>query len=206
MSSAKVILNSQSVRQSSLLCRSFVCNHSNSNCILILLIYLWTSNNKSKQQINKSIFVSSFQLLSVGLERFCFPIMCGLKTLALYSPDPSAFGFKGFNSHSDEDDPERIQMIIQRALADADWILDKVRMKMFWISSWCKMHAVILPSLFDFTVHEEEVRSVKHEKMWMWKYSSLTKISSYVLLLINYLLIFIAQLSYLQFILDLQSE
>ncbi|XP_018556966.1 LYR motif-containing protein 9 isoform X1 [Lates calcarifer] len=33
---------------------------------------------------------------------------------------------QGYNSHSDEDDPERIQMIIQRAIADADWILDKV--------------------------------------------------------------------------------
>uniref|UniRef100_A0A3Q0SM44 LYR motif-containing protein 9 n=1 Tax=Amphilophus citrinellus TaxID=61819 RepID=A0A3Q0SM44_AMPCI len=32
-------------------------------------------------------------------------------------------------SHSDEDDPERIQMIIQRAIADADWILNKVRRK-----------------------------------------------------------------------------
>uniref|UniRef100_A0A3B5LAH8 LYR motif-containing protein 9 n=1 Tax=Xiphophorus couchianus TaxID=32473 RepID=A0A3B5LAH8_9TELE len=27
----------------------------------------------------------------------------------------------------DEDDPERIQMIIQRAVKDAEWILDKVR-------------------------------------------------------------------------------
>lgn len=36
--------------------------------------------------------------------------------------------FQGYNSHSDEDDPERIQMIIQRAITDADWILDKVRM------------------------------------------------------------------------------
>lgn len=34
---------------------------------------------------------------------------------------------QGYNSHSDEDDPERIQMMIQRAIADADWILDKVR-------------------------------------------------------------------------------
>lgn len=44
-----------------------------------------------------------------------------------------AFGFQGYKSHSDEDDPERIQMIIQRAIADADWILDKVRMKAFSI-------------------------------------------------------------------------
>ena len=49
-----------------------------------------------------------------------------------------AFGFQGYKSHSDEDDPERIQMIIQRAIADADWILDKVRMKAFSILYWCK--------------------------------------------------------------------
>lgn len=35
-------------------------------------------------------------------------------------------GFQSYNSHSDEDDPERIQMIIQRAITDADWILAKV--------------------------------------------------------------------------------
>uniref|UniRef100_A0A3P8S5X0 LYR motif-containing protein 9 n=1 Tax=Amphiprion percula TaxID=161767 RepID=A0A3P8S5X0_AMPPE len=35
---------------------------------------------------------------------------------------------QGYNSHSDEDDPERIQMIIQRAITDADWILNKVSM------------------------------------------------------------------------------
>ncbi|XP_036931135.1 LYR motif-containing protein 9 isoform X1 [Acanthopagrus latus] len=36
---------------------------------------------------------------------------------------------QGYKSHSDEDDPERIQMIIQRAIADADWILDKYTKK-----------------------------------------------------------------------------
>ncbi|XP_040902642.1 LYR motif-containing protein 9 [Toxotes jaculatrix] len=36
---------------------------------------------------------------------------------------------QGYNSHSDEDDPERIQMIIQRAIADADWILHKYTKK-----------------------------------------------------------------------------
>uniref|UniRef100_A0A3P9PNL4 Uncharacterized protein n=1 Tax=Poecilia reticulata TaxID=8081 RepID=A0A3P9PNL4_POERE len=29
--------------------------------------------------------------------------------------------------HSDKDDPKRIKMIIQRAVKDAEWILDKVR-------------------------------------------------------------------------------
>ncbi|XP_005807792.1 LYR motif-containing protein 9 isoform X2 [Xiphophorus maculatus] len=36
---------------------------------------------------------------------------------------------QGYNSHSDEDDPERIQMIIQRAVKDAEWILDKYTKK-----------------------------------------------------------------------------
>ncbi|KAM3615432.1 uncharacterized protein V6R79_002220 [Siganus canaliculatus] len=36
---------------------------------------------------------------------------------------------QGFNSHSDEVDPERIQVIIQRAIADADWILEKYKKK-----------------------------------------------------------------------------
>ncbi|MEQ2288192.1 LYR motif-containing protein 9 [Ameca splendens] len=36
---------------------------------------------------------------------------------------------QGYNSHSDEDDPERIQMIIQRAIKDAQWILHKYTKK-----------------------------------------------------------------------------
>ncbi|KAM4590438.1 LYR motif-containing protein 9 [Fundulus diaphanus] len=36
---------------------------------------------------------------------------------------------QGYNSHSDEDDPERIQMIIQRAVKDAEWILEKYAKK-----------------------------------------------------------------------------
>ncbi|KAM4567169.1 LYR motif-containing protein 9 [Odontesthes bonariensis] len=36
---------------------------------------------------------------------------------------------QGYNSHSDENDPERIQMMIQRAVADAGWILDKYTKK-----------------------------------------------------------------------------
>lgn len=49
------------------------------------------------------------------------------KGAALITPTRS--GFQGYTSHSDEDDPERIQMIIQRAVADAGWVLDKVGMK-----------------------------------------------------------------------------
>ncbi|XP_051717110.1 LYR motif-containing protein 9 [Ctenopharyngodon idella] len=36
---------------------------------------------------------------------------------------------QSYNSHADEDDPERIQMIIQRAISDADWILTKYTKK-----------------------------------------------------------------------------
>lgn len=33
---------------------------------------------------------------------------------------------QSYNSHADEDDPDRIRTIIQRAISDADWILNKV--------------------------------------------------------------------------------
>ncbi|XP_020504692.1 LYR motif-containing protein 9 [Labrus bergylta] len=36
---------------------------------------------------------------------------------------------QSYKSHSDEDDQERIQMMIQRAIADADWILHKYTKK-----------------------------------------------------------------------------
>ncbi|KAL4647221.1 LYR motif-containing protein 9 isoform X3 [Arapaima gigas] len=36
---------------------------------------------------------------------------------------------QGFNSHADEDDPERIWQIIRRAIVDADWILEKYSKK-----------------------------------------------------------------------------
>lgn len=75
---------------------------------------------------------------------FCHLFTCsiGFPSLDIQNSFPNtklswSFGFQGYKSHSDEDDPERIQMIIQRAIADADWILDKVRMKAFWISCWC---------------------------------------------------------------------
>ncbi|KAK2831744.1 hypothetical protein Q7C36_016830 [Tachysurus vachellii] len=32
---------------------------------------------------------------------------------------------QSYNSHTDEDDPDRVRMIIQRAISDADWILNK---------------------------------------------------------------------------------
>ncbi|KAI4815788.1 hypothetical protein KUCAC02_005915 [Chaenocephalus aceratus] len=38
---------------------------------------------------------------------------------------------QGYTSHADEDDQERVQMIVQRAVVDADWILTKVRIKAF---------------------------------------------------------------------------
>uniref|UniRef100_T1J7J9 LYR motif-containing protein 9 n=1 Tax=Strigamia maritima TaxID=126957 RepID=T1J7J9_STRMM len=36
---------------------------------------------------------------------------------------------QGFNSHSDESDPDRIKQIISRALDDADWIMKKYTKK-----------------------------------------------------------------------------
>ncbi|XP_003228866.1 LYR motif-containing protein 9 [Anolis carolinensis] len=34
---------------------------------------------------------------------------------------------QSFNVHEDEDDPERIQQIIRRAVEDADWIMEKYK-------------------------------------------------------------------------------
>lgn len=33
---------------------------------------------------------------------------------------------QSFKVHADEDDPERIQQIIKRAIEDADWVMNKV--------------------------------------------------------------------------------
>ncbi|KAJ6657885.1 hypothetical protein lerEdw1_001805 [Lerista edwardsae] len=35
---------------------------------------------------------------------------------------------QSFKVHADEDNPERIQQIIKRAIEDADWVMEKVRM------------------------------------------------------------------------------
>ena len=44
---------------------------------------------------------------------------------------------QGFKSHADEDDPERIQQIISRAMEDAKWIAQKVQLDYTFYS----MHA-----------------------------------------------------------------
>ena len=36
------------------------------------------------------------------------------------------FSLQGFKSHSDEDDPERIKQIMERAIEDAEWVILKV--------------------------------------------------------------------------------
>ncbi|KAL2095715.1 hypothetical protein ACEWY4_007863 [Coilia grayii] len=36
---------------------------------------------------------------------------------------------QSFNSHADEDDGQRIQLMIRRGIADADWILEKYTKK-----------------------------------------------------------------------------
>lgn len=53
-----------------------------------------------------------------------------------HNPTATLSGFQSYNSHSDEDDPERIHMIIQRAIVDADWILDKVRCGITFQVTW----------------------------------------------------------------------
>ncbi|XP_048374477.1 LYR motif-containing protein 9-like [Sphaerodactylus townsendi] len=34
---------------------------------------------------------------------------------------------QSFNVHADEDNPERIQQIIKRAIEDADWVMEKYK-------------------------------------------------------------------------------
>ncbi|KAK1157566.1 LYR motif-containing protein 9-like [Acipenser oxyrinchus oxyrinchus] len=36
---------------------------------------------------------------------------------------------QSYKVHGDEDDPQRIQQIIKRAIEDADWIMDKYKKK-----------------------------------------------------------------------------
>ena len=66
---------------------------------------------------------------------------------------------QGYNSHKDEDDPERIQTIIHRSLADADWILDKVRSSLsFTLKKTCWVFGKVSCFLCFFsTVYKEEV-------------------------------------------------
>lgn len=71
-----------------------------------------TTNNCDSCTINVSSSSLLLKVVSAKIIKFLFAVC-----------------FQGYNSHSDEDDPERTQMIIQRAIADADWILDKVRIK-----------------------------------------------------------------------------
>lgn len=42
---------------------------------------------------------------------------------------------QSFKVHADEDDPERIQQIIKRAIEDADWVMNKVRVQSYWCFS-----------------------------------------------------------------------
>ncbi len=69
------------------------------------------------------------------------------------------FVFQGYNSHADEDDRERLQMIIQRAISDADWILNKVTSFCTWenTSSHCLhffwIDCFLLPSILKGSDH-----------------------------------------------------
>ncbi|CAM4554372.1 unnamed protein product [Leuciscus chuanchicus] len=55
---------------------------------------------------------------------------------------------QSYNSHADEDDPERIQMIIQRAISDAEWILTKVHASL----APEKIRIFIIRFTFDYNV------------------------------------------------------
>ncbi|XP_075993243.1 LYR motif-containing protein 9 [Genypterus blacodes] len=64
----------------------------------------------------------------VQLYRYLFRCCRKLPTTAMQQHYGHAIR-QGYRSHSDEDDPERIQTIIQRALTDAHWILEKYTKK-----------------------------------------------------------------------------
>jgi hypothetical protein len=56
-----------------------------------------------------------------------------LRVIALLPKESQAY-YKhhvrqGFKSHADEDDPQRIQQIISRAIEDAKWIAQKVQLR-----------------------------------------------------------------------------
>ncbi|XP_077168536.1 LYR motif-containing protein 9 isoform X2 [Paroedura picta] len=60
---------------------------------------------------------------------------------------------QSFKVHADEDDPERIQQIIKRAIVDADWVMEK-NSENIWKSLDLKAafgHKVISPHLVDKT-------------------------------------------------------
>ncbi|XP_030078479.1 LYR motif-containing protein 9 isoform X2 [Microcaecilia unicolor] len=47
---------------------------------------------------------------------------------------------QNFRVHADEDDPERIQQIIRRAIEDADWVLNKVRSPLKLMYTWVNFY------------------------------------------------------------------
>ncbi|XP_008306839.1 LYR motif-containing protein 9 [Cynoglossus semilaevis] len=67
-------------------------------------------------------------LTSVQLYRHLLRCCRQLPTAAMQQHYKHAIR-QGYNSHCDEDDPGRIQVIIQRAVEDAEWILNKYTKK-----------------------------------------------------------------------------
>nr|XP_012304821.1 LYR motif-containing protein 9 isoform X5 [Aotus nancymaae] len=51
----------------------------------------------------------------------CFPVVTW-ESIDIYGTSVTV---QSFRVHSDEDNPERIQQIIKRAIEDADWIMNK---------------------------------------------------------------------------------
>uniref|UniRef100_A0A452DTF6 LYR motif-containing protein 9 n=1 Tax=Capra hircus TaxID=9925 RepID=A0A452DTF6_CAPHI len=57
---------------------------------------------------------------------------------------------QSFRVHSDEDNPERIQQIIKRAIEDADWILNKQNTKRIFTSFLDTMALLLCLRLYIF--------------------------------------------------------
>uniref|UniRef100_A0A3Q2DPN4 LYR motif-containing protein 9 n=1 Tax=Cyprinodon variegatus TaxID=28743 RepID=A0A3Q2DPN4_CYPVA len=69
----------------------------------------------------------SVELIQTPLQLYRYLLRCcrQLPSTAMQQHYRHAIRQVSAGRHSDEDDPERIQMMIQRAVKDAEWILDK---------------------------------------------------------------------------------
>ena len=56
-----------------------------------------------------------------------------------------------FNTHSDENDPERVQQIIERAMKDVEWIVNQVHKQCLYM--WLDIYSYFLCINFSIPVH-----------------------------------------------------
>ncbi|XP_078786144.1 LYR motif-containing protein 9 isoform X1 [Oryzias latipes] len=78
----------------------------------------------SDKQVHLWLCGSVLQLDTFQLYRYLLRCCRQLPSAAMQQHYRHAIR-QSYNSHSDEKDPERILLMINRAVADADWILEK---------------------------------------------------------------------------------